>query len=576
MALSHRPRGMAVAVPALLALALLNAVLVLRAMAPWPAMRPNPALAPEAVFAWLGLLALVAVVALLRARRTALELVPQRRPPLPRSLAFAAALVLMALMVGRITEVQVREILGRSLNVYWDLPQIPRFLWVSAQDLPVWQSALAVLGFAALVALLWAIARWAVDAGAQAAAHALRRPLAWAPAWGLTAAAMALLWAHAGGWRHPVLRVDKPVAPLYATQAKLLLTLATPGGRATLLPPRTVVDDAMALPPGRALAGLAGQDVVILFLESYGAVAYDDPRAAAVLRPERERFAQAIADGGWQVVSAFMRSPTFGGASDMAHLGLLSGIDMSQPLRHDVLLTTQRPTLLTLFAREGWETFGVYPAVRWDWPERRYYGFQRYLDGRDLGWRGPPITWWQIPDQFTLPRLQQLHPPDAGAPPRLVFTATINTHMPFSPVPPLQTDWQRLLGPDPFDAADVARALAESHEWLDMFPDYLRSMQYTYRWLGSWFGQPTPRPVVYVVLGDHQPVGQVAGSTDSFDVPVHIVSRDAALLARLQALGFTPGVEPPRATLGGLHDLTGVLLKVFGPSSDPALPRVME
>jgi hypothetical protein len=225
---------------------------------------------------------------------------------------------------------------------------------------------------------------------------------------------------------------------------------------------------------------------------------------------------------------------------------------------------------LTLFAREGWQTFGMYPAVRWDWPERSWYGFQNYLDGRTLNWRGPPITWWQIPDQFMLPRLEQMHPRHAGTAPRLVFAATINTHMPFSPIPPYQPDWERLLGEQPFDPADVARAQAQSHQWLDMFPDYLRSIEYTWRWLGGWLARPEPRPTVYVLMGDHQPVGAVTGRSVSFDVPVHIIATDAALIQRLKALGFAPGLEPPRAAPGGMHELTGLLLQAFaGPASSP-------
>jgi hypothetical protein len=44
---------------------------------------------------------------------------------------------------------------------------------------------------------------------------------------------------------------------------------------------------------------------------------------------------------------------------------------------------------------------------------------------------------------------------------------------------------------------------------------------------------------------------------------VHIVARDPDLLRRFIALGFHPGLDPPRAPLGGLHDLTALLLAAF-------------
>jgi hypothetical protein len=46
-------------------------------------------------------------------------------------------------------------------------------------------------------------------------------------------------------------------------------------------------------------------------------------------------------------------------------------------------------------------------------------------------------------------------------------------------------------------------------------------------------------------------------------VPVHLITRDPEMLARFVALGFHPGLVPQRPTLGGLHDLTGVLLQAF-------------
>ena len=43
------------------------------------------------------------------------------------------------------------------------------------------------------------------------------------------------------------------------------------------------------------------------------------------------------------------------------------------------------------------------------------------------------------------------------------------------------------------------------------------------------------------------------------------VGADPQLLARFTAQGFVAGLEPPRRSLGGLHDLTGMLLRAFGP-----------
>jgi hypothetical protein len=144
-----------------------------------------------------------------------------------------------------------------------------------------------------------------------------------------------------------------------------------------------------------------------------------------------------------------------------------------------------------------------------------------------------------------------------------VFFPTITCHFPFSPVPPYQPDWQRVLSDRPFDPADVDRALAERVDWLNMFPDYLRMVEYTYRWLGGYLRQPEPREAVFILLGDHQPTANISGEGASWNVPVHIVSRDAALLDRFVAQGFRAGLDPPRQALGGMHELTAIMLNAF-------------
>ncbi len=455
---------------ALLALLLLNGMLSFSTWWPTPGIVPDKRLAPEFVGLWLVLLALVA----------------WRGPLSPRSLT-ALALAYLLLVLGRYLDVTAPSLFGREVNLYWDGAQIPRFLWVTAQDFPWWISAGAVAAVALLLWSLHRLLRWAIAVTAEhAVPHALRTRWAWLA----TAAATVLVAANYAGVRETWPVVSKPVIPTYVRQADLLLTSMSAQRLQQVLPPSTTLQAALAAPSGKALGSLGGRDVYLIFMESYGAVTYDNPRAVAGLADARRRFAEDIAAGGRQVVSGFISSPTYGGASDLAHLSVLSGLDLSNPMRHDLLLTTDRPTLSTLFRANGYRVFGLYPALFWEWPERAYYGFDEFLQSRELDYRGPPLGYWKIPDQFALARFEQLHPRGADEPPRFVFFPTITCHFPFSPVPPYQPDWQRVLGDKPFDAAELARAENEQVAWLNMFPDYLRMIEYTYA-LAGWLPAPT-------------------------------------------------------------------------------------
>ena len=526
-----------------LALLFLNGMLSFRDWWPTPGVLPDHRLAPEFVWLWLVLLALVAWRGSLSAR--ALKL-----------LAFAYLL----LVLGRYGDVTVPSLFGRPINLYWDGAHIPRFLSVSAQEWVWWKSLGLVLLIGFFFWGLFTVLQRAIAVSARdAVPYALRTRWVWA----VTALAVGLAVANLAGVRATWPLVSKPVIPTYWRQAQLMAASFSSARQADLLPAETVVDRALGQASGTTFGALDGRDVYLIMLESVGAVTYDNPRANEALRPRRASFADDIAASGRQVVTAFFRSPTFGGGSDLAQLGLLSGIDLSDPMRHDVLLTTQRPTLISLFKAGGYQTFGVYPALDWAWPESAFYGFDVFLERRDFGYSGPAMGFWGVPDQYSAARFEQLHPRDGKAPPRFVFFPTITCHLPFNPVPPYQPEWSKVLAEKPFAEADVERALAEKPDWLNMTPSYLRMVNYTYQWLGAYFRQPEPREAIYILVGDHQPAANITGEGASWDVPVHIVSRDKKLLADFIKQGFQAGMEPPRQALGDLHVLADMMLKTF-------------
>jgi len=530
----------------LLALLALNALLSFENWWPTPAIKPDTRLAPEFLLLWVLLLVLVKLRGYVSTRALA-----------------ALAVAYLALMVGRYADVTVSGLFGRNINLYWDGAQIPRFLWVSAQNLPV-PLQLAIV--AAVLALFWGLYRGLraliAIAARDAVPHALRSP--WAL--GLTAVACVLVAANLAGVKATWPVVSKPVIPTYLRQADLLATALSPIRLAQALPASpTFASD---------LGALRGVDVNLWFVESYGAVTFDNPAARKALAEPRAEFERAIARSGRQVVSAYVTAATFGGASELSHLSLLSGVDLSDPLRHDLLLTTNRPTLISLFRTAGYQTVGFYPALNWDWPEKAFYGFDRFYDRRDLDYRGPRLGYWWIPDQVALARLERLDPIGPDSPPRLLFFPTITSHIPFRPVPPYQPDWVRAQSDAPFDDAQVARALADKVDWLDLFPAYLRMIEYNYRWIGGYLERPAARDYLLVLIGDHQPASSVSGAGAPWEVPVHVVSSDPALLQRFVDRGFHPGLEPRRPALGAMHDLTGILLAAFGDASRSASASV--
>ncbi|MDM0016135.1 hypothetical protein [Variovorax saccharolyticus] len=460
--------------------------------------------------------------------------------------------LLTALWVAtRFAEVAASAVFGRQINLYWDGRHL--FEVLKMGNAAGWQIALGAIAVLAVLAGLYAIAHRCWSSLARTLAW--RRPL---PAIGLAGAALLAAFALPEVGGIDARRIfSTPVAPVIAAQARLLAGLWTPGRSAA----RLTAGPAFDVP----LDGLGGADVLLLFVESYGVTALDDPRQAAGLAAARQRLAQALDEGGRQVVSMRVRSPTYGGGSWLAHAALLSGIDTRDPGDYALLLASERPTLVRYFKDHGYRTVNWAPGLQKPWPEGRFYGFDRYADADGIGYRGAAFGHWRVPDQASMALLhdQELAAPPASRPPRLVVFPTLASHAPFRPLPPYVADWQRLLRADAYTPAELGAALARPVSWLEAVPAYVESLDYTFHWLGDYLAGPAPPKLLTIVIGDHQPWAAVSGANASWDVPVHVISSDVRLLARLQAAGFSPGLLPMQASTLSMQALTPLLLSAF-------------
>lgn len=527
------------ALPARLALALLllNSALVFLNLWPTLWIRPGFELSLEV----LGLLASLALLARLGVL------------PGPRSVALLACIFTL-LALGRYADVTVPALFGRPINFYWDTQHLPRVAAMMTESIAWWVLFLACAAALVVVAATWLLLRWAWRQVAQAIAHPLPRRVLGI----LGASGIALFAAAQAGVPGLERYFARPVVLTYAEQLAFLRDALAAGGAEHKLPPASELTS--------DLQRVRGADVFVVFLESYGAVAFDNPEFSGSLAQARTALEDAVRDTGRAIVSARVESPTFGGRSWLAHASLLAGIEVREPGIYDRLLTTQRATLVTHFRERGFRTVALMPGLRSDWPEGAFYRFESVYASRELAYAGPQFGWWRIPDQFVLARLDQVEIMRAGREPLFVFFPTITSHVPFRPTPPYQPDWARMLTANPYDPEALRSALAQVSEWSNLGPAYVDTVAYDYATLAGYLRENANRDFVLVILGDHQPPAGVAGEGASWDVPVHIIASRSRVLGALRAAGFEDGLSPRNASLGRMHELTPILLSAF--SSD--------
>ena len=505
---------------------------------------------PTPYVSWSGQLSLeLGVVVLALAMLAIGSLAPSRRV-----IGLLSALW-TALVIGHYVDVTAAAVYGRGINLYWDVRHLSSVAGLLAGAAHLWLTVAVVLALVAIPLLVFLPVRWAFrQVAAATAVPRLRTTLAIAAA--IVVGCFAAGIGTGGDARDYAgdPEFTTPVTWTWARQVRLLASEMSSRGRS-------------AIPPSPALASsfsrINGADVILVFVESYGAVAWDRPEMASALADSRAQFGRDVRETGRDVVSAFVQSPTFGGSSWLAHNSLLSGIEVTNEDVYTVLMTQKRDTLVTTFARHGYRTEAVMPGLQSAWPEGSFYGFDHVYGGADLDYRGPDFGWWSIPDQYTFAWIDRHEIAPASRPPVFVVFPTITTHTPFSPIAPYQRDWSRLLTDNPYDEPAVELAMDESPDWMNLGPSYVRSLQYDFQTIGGFLRLRPNRDLVMILIGDHQPPAAVSGEHASWDVPVHIIASRPALLDALVAHGFRRGLAPAHPAVGHMNDVTRILLDSF-------------
>ena len=475
------------------------------------------------------------------------------RPTSSRVVAMLSALVVL-FAFGRYGDVTAPALYGREVNLYWDAPRLVSVIQMLARVASAWQIVILIGGALLALSLLYLLAHWSLRR-VDAVLHDFRAARI---ACGIGSALLvaAFLVQQLSDRVPRIPRFSIPVSPTYATQIARVVDALSTRRIARALPPS---------PPLRSnLEALGGDDVLLVLVESYGSVTYDRPEFERALQPARERLARVLEDTGRSVVSGFVLSPTFGGQSVLAHLSLLSGIEVRDSARYALLMTQKRPTLVSAFKQAGYRAIDWMPGMRQGWPEGAFYGFDAIYDAAKLDYRGPPFGWFRIPDQYSLAALDRRELQRHPRKPLFVFLPTVSTHAPFLPIPPLQPDWQRMFSPHPYDGAALERALAQRPNWTHMGEGYAASVEYFLDVLASYLKERPADDSVLIVLGDHQPAANVSGEGAPWDVPVHIISKRRAILEDLTRHGFRSGLTPVRPDVGKMNELASWLLEAFG------------
>lgn len=454
----------------------------------------------------------------------------------PVAALFGLGIGVVALL--KVFNMGFRTVLGRRFNLVLDPPLLrDGYNALVETDGKTYANAAVVgailLTVAVLVVLTLAVVRLAGVVGRHA--EPARRALI-----GLTAVWLALALSGLTFYRDDAVASDSAAALLKTTAQQAPAALRDRRQFAAA----AQNDPVRGVPARDLVAGLAGKDVLLGVVESYGRSSLTEPSMAAVMDPALAAGTAQLAAAGYHARSGWLTSSTFGGSSWLAHASFQSGLWINSGQRYRQLTASDRITLTSTFHDAGWQTVAMEPGNTTTWPEKHFYKYETVYDSRNIGYRGPTFGWSRIPDQFTLATFQK-NVYAARQRPLMAELTLTSSHNPWAPLPEM-LDWDQL-GDGTVYQPIAERGGTRATLWKDRAKtkvEYAKSVAYSVDTLVSWATKYADKDLVMVIFGDHQPIPMVSGEGASHDVPVTIVAHDPAVLDRIAGWGWTDGLKP--------------------------------
>jgi phosphatidylglycerophosphate synthase len=304
-------------------------------------------------------------------------------------------------------------------------------------------------------------------------------------------------------------------------------------------------------------------NVYLFFVESYGATVVNRPffaeRALPVLRDVQAK----LGEQGFSMASGQLDSSTYGGMSWLAHASLLTGVRTVNQLQYDILGVSRPRSLARILHEAGYRTLLVEPNTNRLSPGADFYDFDATYRNWDFDYAGPPFAWASMPDQYVMDFIRR-HVIDEASGPLFSTFVLVSSHAPWSHIPTMVEDWSEVGNGAIYNRHPFRHAQTNWPDFSNASEPYIASITYDLRVLQRYLIDFIKDDSLVIILGDHQPVSELTENSSSWAVPVHVLSRDPALVEPFVTRGYARGMVPSDAgapmesfLVGFLNDFSG-------------------
>lgn len=314
-------------------------------------------------------------------------------------------------------------------------------------------------------------------------------------------------------------------------------------------------------------------NVVMVCVESYGKLAFDDPKIRTSISATLAEHERALSKRGYHFASNFSEPPIFAGGSWLSYTSLTYGFRLKDVLLFDALFTRESEfssyeSMFHVLRRNHYRNVLLCPlggidVNTVDWQSiRRCFNAQQILDIGALQYSGPQVNYFGRVRRFAPPDQYSLNfgydaARTSGNNPFSLFFCTLNSHYPYqSPTIPV-SDWRTLNDPQaPLGITQQSTTVSRYRDAIAYQLDYILRFAL----------DKADDELLLIVFGDHQPPFLTPEHMGKH-TPVHVIARAPAVLEAFHSNGFTRSLDLSTGSPRAIHHEAFLSLLMSGMNS---------
>ncbi len=313
-------------------------------------------------------------------------------------------------------------------------------------------------------------------------------------------------------------------------------------------------------------------NIYLFFLESYGSVVQLLKEEGPMYDSLMINLESQLRRADWKVASTYSLAPVIGGRSWLSFTSALTGIDISNHLYFNELLSTQYnfPHLVRYLNHQGYHTYRMKTmsnqkqstAISYALTDR-FYAFDQWIKYDDIPYQGFKYDMLGgIPDQYAINYFEE-HILDDDKQPFFFFSINMSSHAPWTTIPPFLENWRLLDSMQKLNALD-----GTAEKSLDESMRYYLSIEYVLKVMVQFILNKVDDEALVILVGDHQPPGMTflcEGIMNEFAVPLHIISKNQQMMEGLLQNSFAPSLllQPERSISMRHLEIYDLILKMM-------------